>query len=348
MALQKFTVSRDDSIYEAWPDLVQTESGKLICVFSECTHHLDREGARIMLCESTDRGRTWTAKKPLTERGSFEAHFNCARISRMQDGRLAIICDRVYGAEDNLAEIWVWYGDAEGTKWDEPIVYPFCGIVPDKLRQLKSGRLIIAAHFKNKATDKLEQYLWYSDDGGKTWSDRVTVAADPRYKLCEVSILELPDGTLVAFLRENSRLGCDIFKTFSHDGGETWSQLYDTPMDCGHRPVSGWLQDGRVMVTYRYIPSSTQNTFAAFLPPEALTETVRKLQAVRIFPLDYDRNPAPDLGYTGWTQFEDGEIYIVNYIKDDADKAYIRGYSFFPEDVLLPETENATKNVFFR
>ena len=33
MSLQKFIVSKDDSIYEAWPDLVQTDSGKLICVF---------------------------------------------------------------------------------------------------------------------------------------------------------------------------------------------------------------------------------------------------------------------------------------------------------------------------
>ena len=30
MPLQKFTVARDDSIYHAWPDVVQTDSGKLI------------------------------------------------------------------------------------------------------------------------------------------------------------------------------------------------------------------------------------------------------------------------------------------------------------------------------
>ena len=42
----------------------------------------------------------------------------------------------------------------------------------------------------------------------------------------------------------------------------------------------------------------------------------------------------------------DGEIYVVNYIKDDTDKAHIRGYSFYPDDVVLPKTENATKNVF--
>ena len=59
MAIQKFTVSRDDSIYEAWPDVIRTESDKLICVFSECEHHLDRANARLVIRESLDRGRTW-------------------------------------------------------------------------------------------------------------------------------------------------------------------------------------------------------------------------------------------------------------------------------------------------
>lgn len=346
MAIQKFIVSRDESIYEAWPDVVQTDSGKLICVFSECDHHLDRNNARIVIRESTDRGRTWSEKKPLTEKGKKDNYFNCARISKLRDGRLAIICDMVKGGENDGSEIHVWYGDEDGLNWEEPIVYPFCGIVPDKLIQLKCGRLIIAAHFKNKENDKLEQYLWYSDDNGKTWSDRVTVAAHPEYNLCEVSILECENNTLVAFLRENSFKGFDTMKAISYDNGETWSDIYNTPMDCGHRPVSGFLQDGTVMVTYRFIPGGTHNVFAAFLKKEQLTETERNKQFVRIMPLDYDRNPAPDLGYTGWTQFEDGEIYVVNYIKDDADKAYIRGYSFYPEDIELPQTETNAKGVF--
>ena len=119
-----------------------------------------------------------------------------------------------------------------------------------------------------------------------------------------------------------------------------------TPMDCGHRPVSGYLNDGTVMITYRYIPGGTQNVFAAFMSLEDVLKTERVEQRARIMPLDYDRNPAPDLGYTGWTQFDDGEIYVVNYIKDDEDNAYIRGYSFYPNDVVLPATENATQNVF--
>ena len=51
-------------------------------------------------------------------------------------------------------------------------------------------------------------------------------------------------------------------------------------------------------------------------------------------PLDYDRSHFADTGYTGWVAFPDGEIYMVNYIVDDAPKAQIRGYSF-KTDMLL-------------
>ncbi|MBR5528119.1 MAG: exo-alpha-sialidase [Clostridia bacterium] len=346
MAINKFTVSRDESIYEAWPDLVKTESGKLICVFTECEHHGDRENSRIVMAESFDRGRTWSRKKPLTGKCRKDDYFNNARISKLPDGRLAIICDRVYKDENTSSSIYVWYGDGEGQTWSDPIIYPFCGIVPDKLKVLKNGRMIISAHFKSPETEKLTQYLWYSDDDGKTWSERVTVASDPRYNLCEASIIEPEEGVLVAFLRENSRMGCDILKTISYDNGNTWSPVCNTQMDCGHRPVAGFLSDGGVMVTYRYIPGKSHNVFAAFLERGELTETAREKQTARIMPLDYDRNVNPDLGYTGWVQFDDGEIYVVNYIRDDADKAYIRGYSFYPEDVQLPPSENNTKGVF--
>lgn len=338
MSLQKFIVSKDESIYEAWPDVVLTNQGKMICVFSECEHHRNRDNARIVICESTDRGRTWSKKKPLTPKGKSNNYFNCARISKLNDGRLAIICDKITGNENVGSEIYVWYGDSEGIHWDEPIRYPFCGIVPDKLLQLKNGRLIISAHFKSGETGKLEQYLWYSDDNGETWSDRITVAASVEYNLCEASILECGNNTLVAFLRENTGVGYDMFKTISYDNGETWSPIYNTSMNCGHRPVSGFLNDGTVMVTYRYALAHyvATNVFAAFFPKEDLTTTERK--SVRIRPLDYDRNSRPDLGYTGWVQFSDGEIYVVNYIKDDSDKAHIRGYSFYPEDIVLPDS----------
>jgi len=52
--------------------------------------------------------------------------------------------------------------------------------------------------------------------------------------------------------------------------------------------------------------------------------------------VDFDRSAHSDLGYSGWVQFADGEIYIVNYIVDDAPKGQIRGYALRMEDFLIP------------
>lgn len=340
--LKKYVVSRDDSIYEAWPDITLTPSGKLICTFTECIHHRNRNCSRIMITESYDRGRTWSHKKAFTELTNANSFFNNSRVSVLADGRIAVVCDRVDGGDSRPSKIWVWLSDDDGNTWSEPKIYPFCGIVPDKLKQLASGRIILAAHHKNPKTGKLEQYLWYSDDNMQTWSERVTIAADSRYNLCEVSILECHDGTLVAFMRENSRDGIDCLKTISHDGGETWSEVFRSNLPGCHRPVSGFLPDGSVLISYRFFPGGAktyafmcQNTFFALCDEESVKSTERQCQGYRIVPLDYDRSHTADTGYTGWVAFPDGEIYMVNYIVDDAPKAYIRGYTFKTDTLLV-------------
>lgn len=345
MNIKKHIVSCDDSIYEAWPDVVLTDEGKLICVFAECNHHVDRTNARIAICESTDRGRSWSKKRYLCEKSDGKIFYNCPRISKLKDGSLAIICDKIYGDENVKAEINLWFSDKSGREWTQYDLPDFCGIVPDRFLELESGRFIIAAQFKSRETGKQEEFLWYSDDRGKTWSDRVTVAKDPGLNVCEISIVELEGGLLVGFLRENSGRGYDVLKVISHDSGETWSEIMPTPLDCGHRPVGLKLPDGRILVTYRYIPTGAQNVFGALLKSSEVTNAERHRQHVRIFPLDYDRNAAPDLGYTGSCQFPDGEIYVVNYIKDDCDNSQIRGYSFYLADIEFPAPGNVAPNI---
>lgn len=55
-------------------------------------------------------------------------------------------------------------------------------------------------------------------------------------------------------------------------------------------------------------------------------------------PLVYDRHTRTDCGYCGWVQLPDDSIYLVTYLKDDGDKAHIRGYRLREEDLMLPES----------
>jgi sialidase-1 len=106
--------------------------------------------------------------------------------------------------------------------------------------------------------------------------------------------------------------------------------------------VVGLLNNGQVLITYRFMQGGngwtgwwTQNLFAGLTDIESVLAETRREAHTRILPLDFDRSPQSDTGYSGWVQFDDGEIYVVNYIMDDAPKAQIRGYALSMTDFLV-------------
>ena len=347
MDIEKFVVSCDTSLYEAWPDVTMTADGKLVCVFSECTAHCYRPYTRIMLTNSDDQGKTWSPKRPLTESTEgLSYYYNCPRISTLPDGKLAVIVDRIPRCGEgsaHLTENVVFFSSDNGKTWSAPRTLPIRGIVPDKLRLLHDGRLFLAAHYPHE--EKLTEFYSYSDDGGTTWSAPQILAHDQRYHLCEVCLIPLGENKVVALLRENSGQGYDCMKCISHDNGITWSAPVNFPLPGCHRPVGGVLRDGSVLITYRFhhggggsMAANAQNFFGALTTPEALLSETRKGSGVRIFPIDHDRSPHADTGYSGWVQLPDGSVYAVNYIVDDAiEKAQIRGYRFDLENLVLKE-----------
>lgn len=341
MAIEKFLVSRHEQLYQAWPDIALTASGKLVVTFAQCKHHGDRSFARFVTCESTDRGRSWTEPRVLVD-DSDHGWWNCPRVSVLSDGRLVIAGDHVVDREHNTPDKltnWLWFSDDDGVTWSGPVATPVLGIVPDKLVELSSGRWLLGAHRIHHDFGYLVQSVWWSDDQGASWHGPAIVGRRLGLNLCEVSILEQPNGELVAFMRENSGLGLDAYKSFSDDGGETWDGPYPTVMAGCHRPVSGWLQSGRCLVTYRYIQGgrggwgrATQNFQAALMTAESVQARSRRQQWARIMPLDFDHNAHADLGYSGWVQFPDGEIVVVTYLLDDWPRGQIRGYRLRESD----------------
>jgi sialidase-1 len=255
---------------------------------------------------------------------------------------MVVIVDRVPNSRDHNHTVNVLYFSSdEGKSWSDAVITPLRGAVPDKLLELDNGRWIISAF--RPCHNCLTLFCRYSDDKGATWSDEIILAQDSRYNLCEVSMLPLGEGKIVAFMRENSGLGYDCMKSISYDNGETWSEVINFPLPGCHRPVSGLLKDGSIFITYRFMQGGkgwlgawTQNFFGALTDIESALALHRNDACTRIIPLDYDRSVNSDLGYSGWVQFPDGEIYIVNYIADDAfDKTQIRGYSMRIEDFII-------------
>jgi len=337
--MKKFTVARNDNFYQAFPD-VTIFGNTLYCVFTRTTHHGNRLDSRIMLTTSVNRGQSWIEPEVLmgeNDHDPKDGFFNCARIS-VVNGELAVVADRVYGGEaEDKAENYIMFSK-DGIKWTKPHNTGCHGIVPDQLIEFK-GTVLLSAH--RKVDGYLRQYLWISEDGCKTWGDRITLASVDGLNLCEVSILPLGDD-LVAFMRENSGLGYDCQKTISHDGGKTWGKVTCFPLPACHRPVSGVLKSGNIMITHRFMQGGkgwvgfwTQNFFAGLTNKESVLSEERNQCSTRIMPIDFDRSAVSDIGYSGWVQFDDGEIIIIYYIVDDAPKGQIRGCSLYEHDFLI-------------
>ena len=354
--MHHYLISKDAVRYQAWPDLALTQGGRLVSVYSECTHHGDRGWTTVSCRVSDDRGKTWSEPKAvsspsiLKETGYF---WNCARITTLPDGRLFILCDRPASEEPGASQPnYFWISRDEGETWEGPEETPALGICPDRLilsrRKAGGFRWHLAAHSRTlrDGGEVWEEKTWFSDDEGATWRGPFVIAAVPSLQLCEASLFQLPAGELVCLFRENSGRGLDAFKSVSRDGGETWSPVVEFPLPGCHRPVGGLLESGRVLVTFRLSQGGkgwlgwwTQNFFGALTTVEACLTEARKEACTRLFPIAYDRSPHSDIGYSGWVQFPDGEIHVAYYLVDDHGRGHIRGCAFRQSAVVLDSQE---------
>ena len=345
MAIERYIVSKDPEHYESFPDIAQLNSGELLCVFNELKSHGDRSYSRVAMVRSQDKGKTWSEKEWLVDATHSEdasSHWDCPRVSVLEDGRVAMLCG-YFKDKEHLPVAYLWIGDEEGKNFEVINDTLFAGIVPDKLFVTSSGRWIVTCHYGDlDGFTNLQQRMWYSDDEGKTWEGPIIIGKDERYNLCEGSIIELEPGTLACLMRENSALNFECPVALSHDNGETWGEIHFIPLSGCHRPVAGHLSTGEILVTYRYRQGSqfgwlghwTQNTFLAITDKETiLSEGDRKKQKARIMPLNYDTSYESDLGYTGWVELENEEIYIVDYMRGEEPKCYIHAVSLTRDDI---------------
>ena len=262
--MEQFIVSRDDEIYEAFPDVALTLSQRLVCVFAECTHHRDRSYTRVMMITSDDRGRTWSAKSPISDalRGDpkVDPWWNCPRVSCLSDGRLIVVCDRIAGrGGGNIGgeqSNWIWISDDGGDSWSGPRATPVVGIVPDQLIELRhadhAGRWLLGAHTR---LPPAETPLW----SVRTW--------------------------------------------LSDDAGESWQGPFPFPLPGCHRPVAGMVDDDLMLITHRYMQGGkgwvgwrTQNFFGALTDLKSCRARRRQDAHTRILPIDFDRHFESDTG----------------------------------------------------
>lgn len=349
----KGTVIRNNAIWQGHPDVAHFND-ELFVVFRESDRHTTRSETRIMITSKTKRTSFSKPKVIATS----EQRFNCPRLSVIDD-TMWIICDEIkhgasYVGAENTEEgtrILLWK-TTDGVAWEGPIETNITGIVPDKICATDKG-FMIATHIfnafdptvvaddeepalpvysKEQALGNLVQNVWHASELDGHWTKHPLCHVEER-NMCEGSICRF-GHTYLCLMRENSGLGLPAHIVYSRDGFE-WSKPLPTRMFGAHRPVTGVLQSGNLLTTYREASHSfkpgfwAKNTFACLTIKHSV---LKDLTDSIILPLDHDKNKSSDSGYTGWVQLPDKSIFIVNYVTDDAPRPYIRWYQIREDD----------------
>jgi len=364
-------IDRDDRVWQGHPDIA-IFNDELYIVYRESDKHLTHGSTKIKLI----RSELWAnmnhpewgfIARDVLDIAESKHRLNCPRLSVI-DEKLWIICDEIQSSGDfiaaendeNLTSVRLW-SSSNGQDWKEHKTN-IRGIVPDRLIKF-NGRFMTATHTKKRMIAiQSDQYLgeksfesayfteqctghlvtkcWILE--GDVWKESI-IADHEGLNLCESSIYEM-DEALFCLMRENSGLGFPAYWSFSSNG-QVWSSPRPTRLFGCHRPTWGVLQSGKVLVTYREQSSImsprcwARNTFAALLPIPQTHFSTGMCDEVIILPLDHDRSPKPDGGYTGWVQRSDGKIIVVNYITDDAPKPYICAYIIEESDFVEREKD---------
>ena len=245
-----------------------------------------------------------------------------------------------------LGEAWLYRSRDHGRTWSGP-ERTGCLTTSLNLKQIGDGTLFLAgAHFRTAGSYEA-QVLYRSGDAGRTWSEAVTVVEDRHFLCAEGDLVEMPDGTLVMYIRSDDNPARTGMKAISGDGGRSW----DGPYAAGYWPIigrvnAGVLSSGEVLVVHRVGGFAPQHWFGYFIEDQAAAlARTPNLPAARRNPpatvwgmIDNDASPHADHGYGDWVELPDGDVYVVNYLVDDApiDRPQIRGYRISRDELYAP------------
>jgi len=211
--------------------IIHLKDGSLLLGWTEfyAGSGADHGPARLVGKNSPDGGRTWGEKYTLVEN---DGGCNVMEVNflRLKNGDISLYyCQK--NTESTDCRIMMRTSSDEGKTWVNQKQLSddgkYTGLTNGRSIRLKSGRILLEAWYGGSV------YCVLSDDEGQTWreSQYVTVNNDCWENAC----IELKDGRVLMLMRTG--LGGQ-YKSYSTDGGETWTQPVPTTLTGTAAPVS--------------------------------------------------------------------------------------------------------------
>jgi hypothetical protein len=255
-----------------FPGLTRASNGDLL--ISYCTRFDCQPGGRAYLLRSENEGRKWSAPASIHRSEKTDGCINLSvGMTTLRDGSVLYPCcdariTRTWDQHD--ADLIILRSGDHGLTWSAPAPVPVGVKEPfayGRIVELSSGDLICPIWGKRRAEEQWTSGLVRSQDGGRNWGEHVAIAYDPDAALVtgatdpdvfhcagynETTLLELPDGRILAILRQQGVEGRkrDLHRSESSDGGRTWSKPGRLNI-WGTSPSLHLMPSGDVLLGYR-------------------------------------------------------------------------------------------------
>lgn len=235
-------IDRRDEEYICFPDVIRAADGTLVVAYNEADQHVTPSRRVLLVRRSSDNGQTWGE----INRVGVSSH--CPRLNLLPGGELFMTSCTAY----------CHFSQDNGKTWDTHKTRGIAHDMLDRIIDLGEEGWLCTGHghrgtYPHPAIRQApaEQMMYRSEDRGITWQPLSVIARERNLVLCEASVVQLPDGRLLALMRENSFVYEPMYACLSEDDGGTWSDPIPTPL-IGHRPTIGFTGD-ELLVTYRNV-----------------------------------------------------------------------------------------------
>lgn len=224
---------------------LKLKDGRILFVYSHFTGGGgDNSAAYLAARYSSDGGRTWTEEDRVVVPNEGGMNVMSVSLLRMKSGAIGLVYLRKNGTDD--CRPYLRTSTDEGETWSEPhlCIEPkdYWVVNNDRVVRLSTGRLILPASRHTWISDRALKpgvvVVWRSDDDGATWQPSETELHGPEAShsgLQEPGVVELRDGRLMLLSRTDQ--GCH-FRSYSSDGGVTWSQAQPTDIKAPCSPAT--------------------------------------------------------------------------------------------------------------
>jgi photosystem II stability/assembly factor-like uncharacterized protein len=224
---------------------IALKDGRLLFIYTHFTGGgADHAAAHLAARSSRDGGRTWTAHDELVLENEAKLNVMSVSLLRLANGDIGLFYLRKNAPDD--CRLCLRRSTDDGKTFGQPtLCIPDAGyyvVNNDRLVQLASGRLVAPASFRQAAGHMAPHpgiaVCYLSDDDGRTWRKSKTQLLPPeqsRSGLQEPAVIELKDGKLLMLCRTDQGTQ---YRSFSADGGETWSPAEPSEIKSPLSPVS--------------------------------------------------------------------------------------------------------------